>query len=73
MPEGYDQHVDPGWKAGDEEGSASMRKIVRCACGMEIRGEHELELIRLVQTHAMEAHELVLSDDQVRDMMEVEQ
>ncbi|CAN5795056.1 hypothetical protein BH23CHL4_BH23CHL4_26750 [soil metagenome] len=50
-----------------------MRKIVRCTCGMEIGGENEAELIGLVQTHAMEAHELALSDDQVRDMMEIEQ
>jgi len=40
---------------------------------MEIRSENESELIRLVQAHATEAHELTLSDDQVRDMMEIEQ
>jgi predicted small metal-binding protein len=50
-----------------------MRKVVRCACGMEIRGEDEGELIRLVQAHARDAHEMSLTDDQVRDMMEIEQ
>jgi predicted small metal-binding protein len=50
-----------------------MRKIVRCACGMELRSHDEAELIRLVQTHAQQAHNLTLSDDQVRDMMEIEQ
>ena len=73
MPGGYDCHDELGLKSENVEGSIQMRKIVRCACGMEIRGEHDPELIRLVQTHAMEAHELVLSDDQVRDMMEIEQ
>jgi predicted small metal-binding protein len=50
-----------------------MRKVVRCACGMEIRSEDEAELIRLVQAHARDAHEMKLTDDQVRDMMEIEQ
>ena len=50
-----------------------MRKIVRCACGMELSGENEAELIRLVQNHAQAAHELDLSADQVRDMMEIDQ
>jgi hypothetical protein len=40
---------------------------------MEIRSDNESELIQLVQTHARDAHELALSDEQVRDMMEIEQ
>lgn len=50
-----------------------MRKVVRCACGMEIRNGDESELIRLVQAHALEAHDMTLTDEQVRDMMEIEQ
>jgi predicted small metal-binding protein len=50
-----------------------MRKIVRCACGLELSDDHESTLIRRVQAHAKEAHDLVLSDDQVRDMMEIDQ
>ena len=50
-----------------------MRKIVRCACGMAMSSEDEKELIRLVQNHARAAHDLALSDDQVRDMMEIDQ
>ncbi len=50
-----------------------MGKIVRCTCGMEIRDTTEAELIKAVQTHAREAHDMALSDDQVRDMMEIEQ
>ena len=48
-------------------------KVVRCACGVELRDRDEAELIRRVQEHAREAHDLTLSDEQVRDMTEVEQ
>ena len=50
-----------------------MGKVVRCACGVELRDQDEAELIRRVQTHAKEAHDLDLSPQQVRDMMEVDQ
>ncbi len=50
-----------------------MSKVVRCACGVELRSQDETELIARVQEHAHEAHELDLSDEQVRDMMEVDQ
>jgi predicted small metal-binding protein len=48
-------------------------KVVRCACGVELRDRDEADLIRRVQEHAREAHDLTLSDEQVRDMTEVEQ
>jgi predicted small metal-binding protein len=51
----------------------TMRKVVRCACGVELRGVDENELIKRVQQHAREAHDLALSEEQVRDMMEVDQ
>jgi predicted small metal-binding protein len=50
-----------------------MSKVVRCACGVELRDGDEKELIRRVQEHAREAHELTLSEEQVRDMMEIDQ
>lgn len=50
-----------------------MRRIVRCTCGVEISDTDEQALIRKVQAHAREAHGLTLSDDQVRDMMEIAQ
>ncbi|MDP9472650.1 MAG: DUF1059 domain-containing protein [Chloroflexota bacterium] len=49
-----------------------MTRVVRCTCGTEVRHADEAELIRQVQQHARDAHDLVLSDDQVRDMVEVE-
>ena len=50
-----------------------MRKVVRCTCGVEIRAEDERELIQRVQTHAREAHELSLSDEQVLAMAEIDE
>ena len=50
-----------------------MSKIVRCTCGVELRGTDETDLIDRVQRHAKEAHDLDLHDEQVRAMMEVEQ
>jgi predicted small metal-binding protein len=49
-----------------------MSKVVRCSCGAEVRSTDEADLIEKVQQHASEAHDLSLSDDQVRDMIEVE-
>lgn len=50
-----------------------MTKVVRCTCGVELRNGDEAALIVQVQDHAREAHDLTLSDEQVRDMLEVEQ
>jgi predicted small metal-binding protein len=50
-----------------------MGKVVRCACGVELRDRDEAELIRQVQEHAREAHDLTLSEEQVSAMMEVDQ
>jgi predicted small metal-binding protein len=48
-------------------------KAVHCTCGVEIRNQDETQLIRDVQKHASEAHNLTLSDEQVRAMMFIEQ
>ena len=48
-------------------------KVVRCSCGVEMRDPNEDQLIRQVQAHAQEVHDLVLSEEQVRAMMEIDQ
>lgn len=50
-----------------------MGKVVRCSCGVEMRGRDEGELIRQVQEHARDVHDAMLSDEQVRAMMEIDQ
>jgi predicted small metal-binding protein len=48
-------------------------KMVRCACGLDLRDSDEARLIARVQQHAKEAHDLDLNEEQVRAMMEIEQ
>ncbi len=50
-----------------------MTKVVRCTCGVEIRNSDETQLVRDVQKHAREAHDLALNDEQVRAMMVIDQ
>ncbi len=50
-----------------------MARVVRCACGVELRDEDEQSLIRRVREHAREAHDLALDDEQIRRMMEIDQ
>lgn len=50
-----------------------MGKVVRCTCGVELRDGDEAVLVTRVQQHAKEAHDLDLSDEQVRAMMEIDQ
>jgi predicted small metal-binding protein len=49
-----------------------MNKVVRCSCGVEIRADDERDLIDQVQSHAKEAHDLTLNDEQVLAMAEIE-
>jgi hypothetical protein len=51
----------------------AMTKVVRCACGLDLRDADETRLIARVQQHAKEAHDLDLNEEQVRAMMEIEQ
>jgi predicted small metal-binding protein len=51
----------------------AVGKVVRCSCGVEMRGRTEDELIRRVQAHARDVHDLALSEEQVRAMMEIDQ
>ena len=50
-----------------------MTRVVRCACGLELRDTDEATLIARVRQHAKDAHDLDLNDEQVRAMMEIEQ
>ena len=50
-----------------------MTKVVRCSCGAELRSTDENELIARVKEHATSAHNLTLTDEQIRSMMEIEQ
>ena len=50
-----------------------MTKVVRCACGLHLRDADEARLIVQVQRHAKDAHDLDLSAEQVRAMIEIEQ
>ena len=52
---------------------SAVGKVVRCSCGVEMRSRDEDELIRQVQAHAREVHDLALSEEQVRAMMEIDQ
>jgi predicted small metal-binding protein len=52
---------------------SAVGKVVRCSCGVEMRGRDESELIRRVQEHARDVHDVALSDEQVRAMMEIDQ
>jgi len=52
---------------------ATVSKIVRCSCGVEMRSQDEGELTRQVQAHAREVHDALLSAEQVRAMMEIDQ
>jgi predicted small metal-binding protein len=61
--------IDKG-RTGKE---STVGKVVRCSCGVEMRSRDEGELIRRVQEHAREVHDLALSEEQVRAMMEIEQ
>jgi predicted small metal-binding protein len=49
-----------------------MTRVVRCTCGVEIRDSEEARLVRSVQKHAKEAHDLDMSEEQVRAIMELE-
>jgi predicted small metal-binding protein len=53
-------------------GKEAAVKVVRCSCGVEMRARDEGELIRQVQEHAREVHDVVLSEEQVRAMMEID-
>jgi predicted small metal-binding protein len=50
-----------------------MERIVRCSCGLELRDADEASLIAKVREHAKQAHDMTLSDEQVRAMMELDQ
>jgi hypothetical protein len=42
-----------------------MERLLRCDCGFEVRAENEAELVDAVQRHALEAHAMRFSRDEV--------
>jgi predicted small metal-binding protein len=42
-----------------------MKRLLRCDCGFEVRADDEAELVARVQRHALEAHALPFSRDDV--------
>ena len=45
-----------------------MERLLRCDCGFEVRSEDEAELVAGVQRHALEAHGMPLSRNDVLRM-----
>jgi predicted small metal-binding protein len=62
-----------GIDTGRTTKESAVGKVVRCSCGVEMRSRDEADLIRRVQEHAREVHDAVLSEEQVRAMMEIDQ
>ena len=65
--------AEAGIGKGGTGKESAVGKVVRCSCGVEMRDRDEGELIRRVQQHAREVHDLALSEEQVRAMMEIDQ
>jgi predicted small metal-binding protein len=42
-----------------------MEKLLRCDCGFEVHADDEAELVTRVQRHALEAHAMRLSPDEI--------
>ena len=42
-----------------------MKRLLRCDCGFEVRADDDAELVARVQHHALEAHGMPLSWDEV--------
>jgi predicted small metal-binding protein len=42
-----------------------MEKLLRCDCGHEVHADHEAELVARVQRHALEAHGMQFSPEEV--------
>ena len=47
-----------------------MTKIIKCDCGVVIRGESDDELVRAAQAHAKEAHDMDITAEQALAMAE---
>lgn len=42
-----------------------MTKVVECECGFQARSEDEDELVRLIQAHSRDVHDMEMTRDQV--------
>ena len=43
-----------------------MERLLRCDCGFEVRADDDGELVAAVQRHALEAHGMRFTPDDVR-------
>ena len=42
-----------------------MERLLRCDCGFEVRADDDAELVARVQRHALDAHGMQLTGDEV--------
>lgn len=47
-----------------------MDKVINCSCGVAIRGTDDDVMVATAQTHAREVHDMDLSSDQARAMIQ---
>ena len=48
-----------------------MVYIIRCDCGIDVKGENEDEIIDNGIEHARESHAMTVTPDQIRPLIEV--
>jgi predicted small metal-binding protein len=48
-----------------------MAKIMRCDCGLVVRGETDDEIVANVQKHAREVHDMEITREQVLAMAQL--
>ncbi len=47
-----------------------MDKVINCSCGVAIRGTEDDVLVATAQAHAREVHDMNLSSEQARGMIQ---
>lgn len=47
-----------------------MDKVINCSCGVAIRGTDEDDMVATAQAHAQEVHDMDLSTEQARGMIQ---
>ncbi|MGH9153126.1 MAG: DUF1059 domain-containing protein [Acidimicrobiales bacterium] len=47
-----------------------MTKVIKCDCGLVVRGDTDEELVKAAQRHAKQVHDMDLTADQILAMAE---
>jgi predicted small metal-binding protein len=47
-----------------------MEKVISCSCGVAIRGTEDDDMVATARQHAKEVHDMELSQEQARGMIE---